>query len=59
MQPDELYERGMQFFKSAEFGSALTCFRQADEKSPDGSAKEAIEMVENILNFRNADLMNP
>ncbi len=58
-QAEKIYLRGLQFFRKADLGKALACFKRASSLDPNGKAKEATEMVERILNFRHADLINP
>jgi len=55
-----LFLKGEVYFKLQNWGDALNCFLACSEKEPsNSSAKTYIEMIRNILGFRNTDFFNP
>jgi hypothetical protein len=55
-----LFIKGEVYYKLQEWGDALNCFLACSEKEPSNiSAKTYIEMIRNILGFRNTDFLNP
>lgn len=57
----ELYiERGKCYFRQQAWGSAINDFRRASELCPDNKeARQFIEMVQEILEYRYTDIYNP
>lgn len=53
------YLRGNAFMKRGDWKEAMACYLQAEELDPDGPAREAKQMLTDILNFYNKDLYNP
>jgi hypothetical protein len=55
-----LFLKGETYYKMQKWGDALNCFLVCIEKEPSNSdAKTYIEMIRNILGFRNTDFLNP
>jgi hypothetical protein len=55
-----LFLKGETFYKMQKWGNALNCFLICSEKEPSNSnVITYIEMIRNILGFRNTDFLNP
>jgi tetratricopeptide (TPR) repeat protein len=55
-----LFIKGETCYKLQKWGEALNYFLACSEKDPsNNSAKTYIEMIRNILGFRNTDFLNP
>lgn len=56
----ELLERGKHHYRSGAFGTAANDFKRVLEADPDNTeASEFLVLIDEILNFRNTDLLNP
>lgn len=53
------YEQGLRHAKNAEWGQAITCFKQALSLDPSSPAAEPLSMVQDILNYFHKDNFNP
>ncbi len=56
---EEWYEIGNGFRREGRFGDAINAYRKSAELNPDGPAMTAIEILNDILDYRNTDLINP
>jgi hypothetical protein len=55
-----LFLKGETFYKMQKWGDALNCFLIFNEKEPSNSkANTYIQLIRNILGFRNTDFLNP
>jgi hypothetical protein len=55
-----MFLKGEIFYKMQKWGDALNCFLFCIEKEPSNSnANTYIQMIRNILGFRNTDFLNP
>lgn len=54
-----LYLRGNVFLKKGSWHDALGSFLESEHIDPQGPAREAREMLDEIMNFYNKDLYNP
>ncbi len=55
-----LFIKGETYYKLQKWGDAMNCFLICSEEDPSNlNAKTYIEMIRNILSFRNTDLLNP
>lgn len=55
-----LFIKGETYYKMQRWGEALNCFLICCEKDPlNLNAKTYIQMIRNILDFRNRDFSNP
>lgn len=54
-----LYLQGRAYMKQAEWGRAISCFRQAEEIDPGSPARQCRMMLHDIMEFRHKDLYNP
>lgn len=53
------YEIGNEFRKRGDFGEAINAYGKSKELDPNGPATVAIEIIQDILAYRNTDLINP
>lgn len=56
---DILYEQGLAHARRAEWGKAMTCFKQSLQQNPDSPAAEPLAMVQDILDYYYKDNLNP
>jgi hypothetical protein len=55
-----LFLKGETLYKMQKWGDALNCFLIYSEKEPSNSnANTYIQLIRNILGFRNTDFLNP
>lgn len=55
-----LFIKGETYYKMQRWGDALNCFMMCSEENPSNvNTRTYIEMIRNILSFRNTDLLNP
>ena len=59
MDDNAYYLRGNIYRKMEMFGNALNDYRKAVELNPQSLAVIAIEILNEILEYRNTDLLNP
>ena len=58
--PRAMFLKGETFYEMQKWGDALNCFLVCSEKEPSNdNSKTYIEMIRNILGFRNTDFLNP
>lgn len=55
---DVLYLRGQVAMKRSLWGEAISYFLRAEELDPEGPAREAREMLDDIMAFYNKDMYN-
>lgn len=56
----ELYEQGVEYYRSNNFGEALNAFNEALAIDPTyGAAVQMKQMIESILNYRYTEIYNP
>lgn len=53
------YLKGNVFMKRGDWKEAMACYLRSEELDADGPAREAKQMLTDILNFYNKDLYNP
>lgn len=56
--PYLLYLKGNVYMKSGSWGEAISMFRRAELIDPQGPAREARLMLDDIMNFYNKDMFN-
>ncbi len=56
---EQYYLRGNKLRRQGEWAAAMNEYLQARELDPDGPATVALEMLQQIMNYRNTDLLNP
>lgn len=54
-----LYLKGRMAMKQGLWDEAITCFSQAEDLDPQSPAKEARQMLDDIMCFYHKDLYNP
>jgi hypothetical protein len=55
-----LFIKGETYYKMQRWGDALNCFLMCREEDPSNEkVMTYIDMIKNILDFRNTDLLNP
>ncbi len=55
-----LFIKGETYYKMQRWGDALNCFLICNEEDPSNiNTATYIEMIRNILDFRNTDFLNP
>ncbi|MCH3995921.1 tetratricopeptide repeat protein [Prevotella cerevisiae] len=59
MTSEEWYHKGNQYRKQQDWQHAMNCYLEAIELDPESPAKDAIRMLDDILNFYCKDYYNP
>jgi tetratricopeptide (TPR) repeat protein len=59
MTSEEWYRKGNLYRKQQDWQHAIDCYLEAIELDPESPAKNAKEMLDNILNFYCKDCYNP
>ena len=54
----QLYEQGQAAMKRSAWGEAISWFLQSEAYEPDGPARQAREMLDDIMAFYNKDMFN-
>lgn len=55
----EWYQKGNELRQRGEFGEAINAYRRSCELDPKSPAAAAIVLLNDILDYRNTDLINP
>ncbi len=59
MTAHEWYVLGNERRRHGDFAAAINCYMQAVELDADSPAATAMQMLQDILNYRNTDMLNP
>ncbi len=59
MTSNDWYIKGNELRKAGLFGEAINAYRKACELDPESPAGAVIEIINDILDYRNTDLINP
>lgn len=59
MTAEELYKEGNRQRRLGNFQQAMNCYMEALDLDPESPAKEALEMMKNIMEFYHKDAYNP
>lgn len=52
------YLRGKAYMKQSDWGNAMSSFLQAEQRDPDGPARQCRQMLTEIMDFYNKDMYN-
>lgn len=55
----KLYEQGSEAWKKGDKAAAMTLYAQSAQLDPDGPGKTALDMAWNIMDFFDANQLNP
>ena len=59
MNAEEYYQQGNHYRRQGDFQHALECYMEAIALDPDSPARQAKEMLDDILGFYCKDYYNP
>lgn len=58
-EAEKLYREGVEAWRRGERGRAMSLYAESAELDPDGPARHALEMADDIMSFFDPNQLNP